>query len=123
MPIHSIAFWVCAFFLIGVFFAGILGQFWITAISGILISLYFIFFKKYYFALFALCIIAGAFYYSAFDYFSLNKNIPFGVKTDFTGVIRKAEQSATAQKMVLELESPYRGNMRINAQRDRKSVV
>jgi competence protein ComEC len=117
MSLHNIAFGFCTFFLLGIFFISILNQISLVFLLAVLLSLYFIFFKKYYFALFALIIIVGAFYYSVFSQFYINKNIPFGIKTDFIGVVRKTEQSVAAQKLVLELESPYNGKVKVNVQR------
>ena len=95
MDIHSIAFWFCVFFLLGVFFISVFGNFLFSALAGILIASYFLFYKKYAFVLLSLSVIMGAAYFLVFDYAQNAINLPFGVKTEFSGIVKKLEQSAT----------------------------
>ena len=117
MSIHTIAFWVCALFLIGVFFASAVNQLPIIIPLILIVSLYFIVFKKYYFALLAFFIIAGAVYYQVFDAIRREANVPFGGRTEFRALIKKASQSSANQEIIAELISPYSGKIRINAAR------
>jgi len=116
MDIHSIAFWFCVFFLLGVFFISVFGNFLFSALAGILIASYFLFYKKYAFVLLSLSVIMGAAYFLVFDYAQNAINLPFGVKTEFSGIVKKLEQSATRQRLILDLEPPYQGRVQINAQ-------
>lgn len=118
MPIHDFAFWVSAFFLLGVFSISISGQFWAIFLIAVLVSLYFVVFKKWRPAFLILFVIAGAFYYQIFDY-SRQKdfNAPFDSQLEFSGVIKKIIQTVSKQDIVLSLNSPYGGNIKINARR------
>ncbi len=83
----------------------------------LLAFLYFIIFKKYYFSILILAVILGAAYYQIFDYVQKSAAIPFEEKIEFNGVIKKIEQSDTYQRLVVSLEHPYQGKIRVNAQR------
>src|SRR3989338_8703288 len=74
-------------------------------------------FKKYYFALLAFFIIAGAVYYQVFDAIRREANVPFGGRTEFRALIKKASQSSANQEIIAELISHYSGKIRINAAR------
>ena len=113
MSIHNLAFWVCAFFLIGVFLVSIFKGVWVAMIAG-LIFLYFAGFRKFFFALLSLLILAGAGYYQSFSAVQQRIAIPFEAR-EFSGVIKKIERAATKQGIVLELASPHRGRVKITA--------
>lgn len=117
MPVHNIAFWFCAFFLLGVFFISAANQLLIVSLGALLISLYFFIFKKCHFAILALFIIAGAFYYQIFDAAQKGIDIPFGEKAEITAIIKKIEQSETKQEFAAELQSPHSGKIKIISRR------
>lgn len=101
MPLHNLAFWFCAFFLLGVFFISIFNQFLLIVLAVLLVSLYFLIFKKYAFAILVLFAIAGAGYYQVFDYIQTSELIVFDEKVELEGVVRKVRQSATKQELVV----------------------
>ena len=82
---------------------------------SLLIFLYFLIFKKYWLAGLSLLVIVGAGYYQAFDYFQSQANIVFGVKAEFSGIVRKIDKSSARQELVLELDQPHSGRIKINA--------
>lgn len=114
MGLHDSAFWSAAFFLLGVFFISFFGNFLVAAIFSLLIFLYFLIFKNYWLAGLSLLVIIGAGYYQTFDYFQSQVKIIFGVKAEFSGIVRKIEQSDTRQELILELGQPYSGRIKIN---------
>lgn len=117
MPLYNIAFWFCAFFLLGVFFISIFNQFLLIILAVLLASLYFLIFKKYAFATLVLFAIVGAGYYQISDNIQKSVAMPFDESTEFYGVVRKLEQAPTHQKLVVSLESPYQGRIKVNVQR------
>lgn len=115
MNLHDLAFWICAFFLLGVFLISILNNFLIVLIIVLLASLYLIFLKNYQQAILILLVIFGAGYYQVFGYFQEQINIPFDFKSEFTGIIVKLNQSAAKQEFVLKLQEPHSGKIKINS--------
>mgnify|MGYP001562995970 CR=1 FL=1 len=62
MIVHRAAFWLCAFFLIGVFLQSVIGSFVIVIGAAILAALYFAAFQRYLLAALSLLMIAGSAY-------------------------------------------------------------
>lgn len=118
MYLHDFTFWLCAFFLLGVFFISIFQNLAAVILITAILFLYFIVLKKWHFAFLVWLILAGAFYYQVFDYFQGKAAIvAFNQETEVTGVIEKVEQSATKQDLVVKLKSPAGGRVKINSQR------
>lgn len=117
MHLHDFTFWLCAFFLLGIFFISIFQNLTAVILITAILFLYFIVFKKWHFAFLVWLILAGAFYYQAFDYFQGKVAIAFNQKTEVIGVIEKIGQSATKQDLVVKLKAPAGGRVKINAQR------
>lgn len=84
---------------------------------GVLAPAYFLFFKKYNFALLSLLIIAGAAYFIAFDYSQDLIKVPFGESAELRGIVLKAEQFSSRQRLIVGLENPYGGKIQVNASR------
>ena len=117
MSVHNLAFWFCTFFLLGVFFVSIWNDFLPVFIAAFLLSACFVFFKKRNFAFLSLAAIAGAFYFIFFSQIQNQAYVPFDSGVEAEGIIRKAEQLPSRQRLIAELENPYGGRIQINAQR------
>lgn len=115
MPLHNIAFYICAFFLAGVFFISVFNNVLVISVVVLLAALYLIVFRKYNFAWLVLFVIAGALYSQIFNNLQ-SKNVPFG-EAEFGGIIMKIKQSDTKQEIILGLQLPYSGQIAINARR------
>ncbi len=122
MKLHDIFFWFACFFLAGVFVASVASnfahQYLIAGLAIPLIIAAFFFARSFSSAgkQPALCysivpvslvvvvvsMVAGVIYFSAFDYFKTNRNVPLGQKVEFSGIIREAEQRLNSQKLVIE---------------------
>ena len=116
MPMHEISFWFCSAFLLGIFLISTASNFTLVFLIAILLSVYFIFYKKYYFAIFALLIILGAFYFRSFDFIK-KQSVSLPRSGEFSGIITKTEKSATKQNLIVKLEKPYSGKIKIMARR------
>ncbi|MDP3999161.1 MAG: ComEC/Rec2 family competence protein [bacterium] len=118
MPLHNLAFWFCAFFLAGIFLISIFNNFLIALVISLLVVSYLVFLRKYIFALLALAMILGAGYYQIFGVVQKSQTlIRFDEKIEFQGIVKDAQKSATSQQLILDLELPLNGKVRINAQR------
>lgn len=117
MNIHDKAFYICAFFISGVFLASAGVNFMAVVFGGLLLAVCFIFYKKFIFSALALFIIFGAFYYQVFSYFQEETDIIFDSKTEFTGIIIEISKSSASQKLVLDLKAPYSGKIQMNVRR------
>ncbi|MBI3046489.1 MAG: ComEC/Rec2 family competence protein [Candidatus Harrisonbacteria bacterium] len=117
LSIHDFAFWLCAFFLLGVLLISLLNNFIAVILINAIIFLTLLVFKQYNFLLLILFILVGSGYYEAANYFQEKINLPFDQKQELKGVVVRLEQSAAKQELVLNLEEPYRGKIKINARR------
>ena len=115
MNLHDIAFWICAFFLLGVFLTSISSQILIMVFLTALISLFLLFFKNYYFGWLVLFAAIGIFYYQAFDYFQKQALIPFEENVPFQGIVEKSASLIDRQELTLALENPYSGKVQVIA--------
>ena len=113
MNTHDFVFWICAFFLIGVFLISIANQILFICLITALTALYFIFFKKYYFALLVIFIVIGAFYYQGFSAVQNLAKIPFNISGEYYGLIKKVVSYSQSQSLTAELENPYSGTIKI----------
>jgi len=120
MPIYRIVFWSGAAFLSGILLASINRP----LIAGIAIFsassaiIYFLFRRNFLFSFLALGIIAGVFYYRAFEHVQINSVlIPFGAETEVLGLVIERELRPSSQRAVLELSDPWRGKIQITARR------
>ncbi|MDD5431332.1 MAG: ComEC/Rec2 family competence protein, partial [Candidatus Pacebacteria bacterium] len=113
MPVYNIAFWICSFFLVGVLIISVFNNILMVALAAFLISACLIVYKKYNFALLFLFVIVGALYSQEFNKIQNSANVPFGTN-EFSGIITKIQQSDTSQSIVLNLQLPYSGNVKIN---------
>lgn len=118
MPLHNLAFWFCAFFLLGVFAISIFHNFLIILILNFLVFGLLIFFRKYFFSILSLFILVGAGYYQIFSVVQKSQTlIRFDEKIEFSGVVERVKKSSASQQLVLDLEPPFSGKVRVNAQR------
>lgn len=118
MPLHNLAFWFCAFFLLGIFFISIFNNFLIVVLLDLLVLSVLLAFKKFVFVFLSLVILVGAGYYQIFSAVQQSQTlIRFDEKIEFSGVVKQVKKSATSQQLVLGLKSPFNGKVRINAQR------
>ena len=93
----------------------VFGQLSIIFIVLALAFLYLIFLKKYLFAIFVPVILLGSLYYFLFDAVRGQTNISFDAQGSLVGIVKKLDQTPTKQSLVIDLEQPYRGRIKINA--------
>ncbi len=117
MSLHNFAFWFCAFFLFGIFLISVSGNFFLVLILGLLLSAYFLAFKRLSFAILSLAIIFAAGYFAVFDYSQSFNKIPFEEKVEVAGVVKRAEHFPSRQRLTIDLEPPHRGKIQVNAAR------
>ena len=117
MNIHDKAFYICAFFILGVFLASIGVNLIVAVFGAVLFSLYFIFYKKYILSALILFVIFGASYYQIFSYFQGKANIVFDSRIEFTGIIIEASKNSASQKLILNLKAPYNRKIQMSVQR------
>ena len=115
MNIHDFAFWICAFFLIGILLISTTDQILVIFLITALAALYLIFFKKYYFAFLAVFIIIGAFYYQIFGAVQNLAKIPFGVSGEYQGIVKEVKSSSSSQSLAVSLSNPYSGTVKVTA--------
>jgi competence protein ComEC len=117
MSFHNLAFWFCAFFILGIFLISVTGNFWLTGLIGLLMAVYFTLFKKFRFMFLSLVIIVGAAYFLVFDYSRSAVSIPFDNGVEVKGVVKKADHFLSRQRLAVDLESPHSGRIQVNAAR------
>lgn len=115
MNIHDLAFWSCALFLLGVFLVSFTGQLLPIILAAALFFLYLIFFQKNSFGWLVLLVILAAIYYQVFDSLQSRINIPFDEKKEFQGIIKKIDYTASRQEIILDLQPPYSGKIKLNS--------
>jgi len=137
MPLHDKAFYSVSFFLIGVLLASFIND-WqqkilVTVLVTVLVAMVFLImrlyalstlsvveglpYKSFWLAILSLGILLGAGYYFVFDAEQKDFNIHFGDKITFTGIIQKVSTGLNQQNLVLGLQDPYQGRIRITAPR------
>ncbi len=99
MRAHNIFFWATVFFLAGVLLASITGDYWaggafVMAGAG---ALYL--WNRKLLALLALAALIGVGYYFAYDSTHQDREIIYGQKVEFSGVVKNAEQGLSDQKL------------------------
>jgi competence protein ComEC len=117
MNVHDASFWACASFLLGVFLVSISYQlaifiFLIGCVAACLLSK-----KREYIFYFSLIAILGAVYFYGSDFVNLHARVPFGEDAEFRGIIVHVGKSAARQEMIVKLQTPYTGRVKIIAQR------
>lgn len=121
MRLHDISFWFIAFFLIGVlsasFMVGWEDQTLFAAVAAIFVAALIAIFSRYELALISLTLFLGAGYYFFYDARAGEVAIPFGEKMIVNGFIEKVSLGLEKQDMVLKLENPYRGKIKITTNR------
>lgn len=122
MPIHDKAFWFFSFFLSGVLLASFINDWQEKILAAVFVSLLaailFLLFARYWLAFLSSAIILGAGYYFIFDGIQQKSfNIHFGDKIEFSGLIQKVSAGLNQQNLVLELDEPYQGLVRITTSR------
>jgi len=112
--IHDLAFWFCLFFILGVGLISLFpGDFYRISIVVLLLSLYSLLIKKYYWFGFAAVLLSGVIYYQIFSYVQLKSiNIPFNQEGEYTGLVREA-RSGINQELKISLTGKYRGNISV----------
>ena len=116
MPLHNLAFWFCAFFLLGIFIISVFNNIFIIVLLDLLVLLILLVYKRYSFAFLSVTVVLGAAYFQIFSYSqSVFINIPFNQTIEASGVVEKLEQSSTKQVLVVDLKSPYSSKVRINS--------
>ncbi len=118
MPLHNYAFWLCLFFLVGVFIASVTSGTLILIFLASVGSVYCVYKKQYAYTVLVLMIVAGGMYYRLFDrVHALGIHLPFGEKTEIEGIVRRVESRSESQKLDLETRAPYSGTIRVVARR------
>ena len=117
MSIHDLAFWVCTFFLLGVFVISIFKNLFLIFFITAILSLYFVLLKRYYFAVLAMFLVIGAIYFQVFDNFQKSENISFGSSGEFRGIIKNSVHSLNSQSLTVELGLPHSGRIKIQTRR------
>ena len=115
ISIHDIAFWICAFFLLGVFLMSFSGNILLILIGTFLAAVYLLFLGNKNFSVLVLAVLAGSFYYQSFGFLEKRTNLPLENNSEFTGVVQKVDQASLKQNLVLALEPPYSGQIRVSA--------
>ena len=120
MAIYRVVFWSGTAFLSGILLASInrplIAGIAIFSASGAII--YFFFRRNFLFGFLALGIIAGVFYYRAFERIQMNSVlIPFGTESEIRGLVIERELRPSSQRAVVELTDPWRGKIQITARR------
>ncbi len=121
MRLHDIAFWFIAFFLVGIFLGSFIAG-WeqgllVAVLAAIFVAAFIGAFGKYELAAISLAIFLGAGYYFLCDVRAGNITIPFGEKTTVAGFIEKVSVGLEKQDIVLRLETPHKGKIKITANR------
>jgi len=121
MPLYDKAFWLIAFFLIGVllrsFFVEWSDAFFIIIVITGIFGLTLVLFKKYWFAVFAISIILGSGYFGIFEQITNDTHIVIGRESEFQGMVKKIEYGRESQTIRLKLNEPYRGSIQLYAPR------
>ncbi len=121
MPLHDKAFYAMVFFLGGVLLASFVND-WqlrvlIVGLITFLAVIIFLVFQKYWLATLSVIILFGAGYYFVFDYYQKsNLNIPFSGKYSFSGLIEKVAHGPDSQGLVVTLQPPYYGKIKITTE-------
>ncbi len=119
MRLYNLAFYFCIFFILGVLVAGLKFNLLLICLLTLLGGILFLFIgfiknKKEFFWLAGLflSIILGSFYYLIWDK-AQNKsvNIIFNQNIVFNGLVIADPERGNQQKLVIELEPPYQGNV------------
>ncbi len=117
MHLHDLAFWFCAFFLLGIFLASVFNSLSAVLLLGLLLPAYFLFFRKFLIAFLSLALLIGGLYFFVFDYARGFIEIPFDESSEVTGVVRKAEHFQSRQRLLVNLRDPHKGQIQVNAAR------
>lgn len=117
MNVYDLSFWACASFLLGVFLISISYQLAIFIFFTVCIAVYLLSQKQYPVFYFVLIAALGAAYFYGFDFVHLQARVPFGEDAEFQGVVTHTSRSATHQEMIVKLQTPYAGRIKIIAQR------
>ncbi|HEY4499910.1 MAG TPA: ComEC/Rec2 family competence protein [Candidatus Paceibacterota bacterium] len=114
MAVHRLAFWFCAFFLLGVLLQSISGNFILVTGAAILAAFYFLAFQRYAFALLMLLLLIGGGYTAWRDAQKQRQIASLQSRTEFHGVIRNIEYTEGSQKILLALDGAI---IRVTARR------
>ncbi len=114
MSIHDIAFWIFAFFLLGVFLMSFSGNNLLIFTGTFLAAACLLFLGNKNFSVLVLAVLAGSLYYQSFGFLEKRVNLPFENNSEFTGIVQKVDQTSSKQDLVLSLELPYSGQIRVN---------
>jgi len=120
MPLYDKAFWFISFFLVGVLFASSTSfsdTVFIAGLVAIAIGAAFFVFGKKWLALLSIGIFLGSGYYVFYDVRTRDIAIPFDEKTTVTGLITKVSTGLEKQSLVIKLNDPLRGRIRVTAPR------
>ncbi len=112
MFLHDKVFYSCAFFLLGVFFISIFKSILVVVIIAVIGAIYFLILKQYRWLWLAPMIIIGAVYYLIFINVQSRVEIPFG-KQEVIGIVQSVEHRSASQVIVLSLDAPYSGKIKI----------
>ena len=115
MLLHDKSFYGCAFFLLGVFLFSVFKSVWVVLGAVAVGTVYFLIIKDRRWLWFLPLMLAGAFYFRLYGLVQENVSIPFGKDREVPGVIVNALHKSASQELVLKLDSPYSGKIKIYA--------
>ncbi len=115
MLLHDKSFYACAFFLLGVFLFSVFKSFFIIAAAVSAGIVYFLIIKDRRWIWFLPFMLVGAFYLQFSDLIRENVTIPFGRDREVSGVVINALHKSASQELVLDLNSPHGGKIKIYA--------
>lgn len=112
MLLHDKAFYICAFFLLGVFLFSIFKSIAIIVLISAIGAVYFLTLKQYKWLWFLPGIIFGAFYYSLFSKIQERISIPFG-NNSVEGIVIDVDHRSASQGIALALSAPNSGKIKL----------
>lgn len=121
MRLHDKAFFAAFFFLIGVLAATFINswqdKFLFAALIAILLGAAFFIFNKRALAILSVFLFFGAVYYFGFDFYQQKINIIFDQKLTFNALVEKISYGENKQDLVVSLNPPYKGKIKITTNR------
>jgi len=121
MRLHDRAFFAAFFFLIGVLAATFINswqnKFLVAALIAILLGAAFFILNKKTLGFLSVFLLIGAAYYFVFDLWQQKINIPFDEKRTFSGLVQDVSSAENKQDLVVLLNSPQNGKIKITTGR------
>ncbi len=116
MLLHDKIFYSCAFFLLGVFLFSIFKSAWLIFIAVGIGTIYFLTINDRRWLRILPMMLAGAFYFQVYGLVAGDVAIPFGKDVRASGIVTGAIHRAASQEIILDLNGPYDGKIKIYAQ-------